>query len=116
MAQVTLMTGPQRRRRWSDAERLEILEASFAPGAVVADVSRQFEVSTSLIYKWRREVSAAQLGPSFVPAMVLGAPGADAAPRSEAAIVVHLASGARVMIGAQASSSLVGATLKALTR
>lgn len=29
--------------------------AAFAPGAVVADVARQFEVSTSLIYKWRQQ-------------------------------------------------------------
>jgi transposase len=41
----------ERLRRWSPAERATILAAAFAPGAVVADVARQFEVSTSLIYK-----------------------------------------------------------------
>lgn len=55
MTQVTLLTGPERRRRWSPAQRATILAAAFAPGAVVADVARQFEVSTSLIYKWRRD-------------------------------------------------------------
>jgi transposase-like protein len=48
MSQMTLMTGPERRRRWSQHDRQRILSAAFAPGAVVADVSRQYEVSTSL--------------------------------------------------------------------
>ena len=54
MAHVTVMTGPERRRRWSPDERREILMAAFSPGAIVADVARQYEVATSLIYKWRR--------------------------------------------------------------
>ena len=56
MAHVTLMTGPERRRRWSSDERREILMAAFSPGSIVADVSRRYEVSTSLIYKWRRDL------------------------------------------------------------
>ena len=42
MSQITLLTGPERRRRWSDDERRRILVAAFTPGAVVADISRQF--------------------------------------------------------------------------
>jgi len=60
MAHMTLMAGPERRRRWSADEQREILMAAFAPGAVVSDVARQYEVATSLIYKWRREVLAAR--------------------------------------------------------
>ena len=58
MPQITLLTGPERRRRWSDDERQRILAAAFTPGAVVSTIfddyisiyiSRQFKVSTSLI-------------------------------------------------------------------
>jgi transposase len=116
MAQVTVMTGPQRRRRWSDAERGEILEAVFAPGAVVADVARQFDVATSLIYKWRRE-HAAESQPAFLPAMVVGSPSRTEPPGGHGgAIVVHLADGGRVVIDAGAPATLVSATLKALRR
>ena len=59
MAHMNLLTGPERRRRWSDEERERILAAAFAPGAIVANISRQFEVSTSLIYKWREQALAA---------------------------------------------------------
>lgn len=50
-------------------EREEIVVASFAPGAVVAEVARQFDVSTSLIYKWRRDAQQ-PVGTMFVPAMM----------------------------------------------
>jgi transposase len=40
--------------------RWRILAAAVTPGAIVADVARQFEVSTSLIYKWRQQAAARQ--------------------------------------------------------
>lgn len=115
MAHVTLMTGPERRRRWSPDERREILMAAFSPGAIVADVSRRYEVATSLIYKWRRDLLSAPEGAAFVPAVMVDDPGRPDQPvRSEPAIVVELAGGARVTIGPGASAAMVGATLRAL--
>ena len=40
----------------------------FATSAVIAEVARQFDVSTSLIYKWRRD--AQQSTAMFVPAVI----------------------------------------------
>nr|WP_274845341.1 transposase [Sinorhizobium meliloti] len=45
-----MLTGPERRRRWSLEDRAQILAEAFAPGAVVSEVARRFEVSTGLIY------------------------------------------------------------------
>jgi transposase-like protein len=42
MTQVTVMTGPERRRRWDDDVRNEILASAFSPRAVVAEVARRF--------------------------------------------------------------------------
>jgi transposase len=115
MAHVTLLTGPERRRRWSDEARGQILAAAFAPGAVVADAARHFEVSTSLIYKWRREVLAARTEAAFVPAVLVEGPcSMEPAARSEPAIVVELKGGARVKINATASAAIVSAALRAL--
>jgi transposase len=117
MSQVTVMTGPQRRRRWTSEEQREILEASFAPGAIVASVARQYEISTSLIYKWRREFKAARSDATFAPAMITDqtepAP-VGARSGSQAAIIVELSGGRRVLIDANASASIVSAALKAL--
>jgi transposase len=114
MGQITLLTGPERRRRWSEDERQRILAAAFAPGAVVADISRQFEVSTSLIYKWREQAMAGEPATSFAPA-VLAAEPLPASPLPEtAAIIVDLANGTRLKIGAQCSAALATAALQAL--
>ena len=34
MGQVTVFSGPERRRRWSDEERLQIMSEAFAPGVI----------------------------------------------------------------------------------
>jgi transposase len=114
MTQITLQTGPERRRRWSEEERRRIVSAAFAPGAVVADVARQLEVSTSLIYKWRHDALAGEPRAAFVPAILASDRAVAAAPANTTAITVEFGSGARVTIGAQASAALVTAILQAL--
>ena len=59
MAQVHVFTGPERRRRFSVAEKRSIVGLAFAPGAVVSEVARQVDVCPSLIYRWRRELGTA---------------------------------------------------------
>lgn len=114
MTQITLHTGPERRRRWSVAEQREIMAAAFVHGAVVADVARRFAVSTSMIYKWRREALAARSQAAFVPAIVVPDPVLVSAPLMGPAIVIDLAGGTRLTIDAQASAALVGEVLRAL--
>jgi transposase-like protein len=59
---VEVITGPERRRRWSDEEKRAIVAASLEPGAVVADVARRAEVVPGQIYRWRQELQAAANG------------------------------------------------------
>ena len=49
------------RRRWSDAEKLEILAEAFQPGVRVCDVIARREVSSSLIYTWRKQLREGKL-------------------------------------------------------
>ena len=53
MSRMTLITGDERRRRWSEEDRVRILAAIEEPGAVVAEVARREDICTSLVYKWR---------------------------------------------------------------
>jgi transposase len=115
MGRMTLITGDERRRRWSDEERARILAAIEEPGAVVAEVARRADVCTSLVYKWQREARAAASAPGFVQVIAENPP-QPPAPASEAelgAILVEM-NGARIRIGANAPSALIAATLKAL--
>lgn len=105
--------GPERRRRWRPEEKLALLGEAFAPGARVTEVARRRGVATSLIYQWRRQA----MGPvGFVPAVLVDESDVRRAPppASGAIIVVELAGGTRVTIGASAPDGLVASVLKAL--
>ena len=118
MSQITLLTGPERRRRWPEEERQKIVTAAFGPGTSVAAVARQYDVATSLIYKWRHQaLSAKGDGTSFAPAVGVNEPAGSSdrtAWENGVAISVVLADGTRVSIDATASTSLVTAALRAL--
>lgn len=120
MGRMTLITGRERRRRWSKEEQARILAAIEEPGAVVAEVARAAEVCTSLVYKWRREARAADamngvggFAPVVVEAPMAPLP-APATTNSESGVIVVDVRDARVRIGAGAPTALIAATLKAL--
>lgn len=56
--------GPERRRRWRPEEKLAVLAEAFAPGVIVADVTRQRDVATSLIYQQRPHSALGYLTPA----------------------------------------------------
>ena len=100
---------------------------AFAPGAVIADIARQFDIASSMIYKWRRQALATQKVSGFAPAIIsedlavlpsvpsapppLAPASATAMPGS---ITVEFPSGVRLTIEASASAVLVTAALRAL--
>lgn len=68
--------GPERRRRWSEAEKADIVAETLCAGVKVADVARRHGVSRALIYGWRRAVGVPLDGddagalPALVPVVV----------------------------------------------
>ena len=112
MAQAILLTGQERRRRWSPDERREIVEAAFAPGANVSAVARRFDVSTGLLYTWRRQALSMKDGPAFMPATVLEVSGNSDG--GAATIVVDFANGIRARIASGAPCDLAAAVMSAL--
>ncbi|NIJ15301.1 IS66-like element accessory protein TnpA [Sphingobium vermicomposti] len=121
MGQITVFAGPERRRRWSDEERLRILTEAFSPGACVAEVCRRHDISTALIYTWRRKFRQAPVEPApqglseprFAEAVVAEdarSGGSGTCP----AMIIDLARGKRVSIFASALPLQVAAALKAL--
>jgi transposase len=113
MASMVLMTGPERRRRWSEDQKRSILAAADEPGASVSAVARRADICTSLIYRWRRERGEAA---GFVPAVLVDEPPTEAsgARAGSAAMVVELAGGVRVSVAASAPVALVTAALRVL--
>ena len=76
--------GRERRRRWSNAEKLEIVAAVGVNGETLARVARRYDVSRSQIYQWRhlfrkRGLLPAADEPTFLP-VDIGAPMLSAEP------------------------------------
>lgn len=119
MGRITVFGGPERRRRWSVEEQRRILEEAFAPGACVAQVARRHDVSTALVYTWRRKLGAAlvasQGDQGFVEAVVLEDKISMPAPE-QPAIMVELSHGVRVSIYNSSSPTMAAVVIKALTR
>lgn len=51
-------------KRWPEALKREIVAASFAPGASVWTVARQYDVNSNQVFSWRRRF--VQRWPSLV--------------------------------------------------
>lgn len=112
MAQVQVITGIERRRRWSGEQKRAIVAAAFAPGAAVSEIARRADINTGLIYRWRQEFRT----PSEGFAEVVMLPGAGDVPAVAAAPVleVEFADHTRVRIPASTPPDLAAAVVKAL--
>lgn len=52
MSTVTVLSGPER-RRWTLAEKAQIVEESLAPEASVVEVARRHDIHPNLLHLWR---------------------------------------------------------------
>jgi|SRR5215475_6067264 len=55
---VEIITGPERRRRWSEEEKLRLVAEACRPGSSVSQVARERGVSASQLFGWRRQALA----------------------------------------------------------
>jgi transposase len=112
MGEVHVLSGPERRRRWSVEQKQALIAAAFAPGAIVRDVARQSDVCTSQIYRWRRELRTER--PGFAEMVVIGA-GAVEQRQAVPAIEIAFAGKVQVRIPPLTNPELAAAIVKALT-
>jgi transposase len=55
MTTATVLSGPERRRRWTAAEKLRIVEESVGGEASIVEVARRHDVHPNLLHLWRRQ-------------------------------------------------------------
>ena len=67
-----VLSGPERRRRWSDEEKARLVAEIMVPGVKVTEIARRQGISRSLLYTWRREAGrqVANEGASALPELV----------------------------------------------
>jgi transposase len=109
MNQITVLTRPERHRRWRKDKRKTILAAAFASGASVTSVTRRYDVATSPVYKWCQQALLATTDEvSFAPAVVVTdptPPPETAAAEDGTSLAVELSDRTRVSIRTRASAS-----------
>jgi len=78
MARMEIVTGRERRRRWSEEDKLEILQEAATSGLSIAEVARRHDVVPQQIYIWRRQrlakvkaESRHSASPRFLPVAVV---------------------------------------------
>jgi len=54
---VEIITGTQRRRRYTADEKVRLVEQTMQPGMTVSAVARLHGVAPSLLFQWRRRMS-----------------------------------------------------------
>ncbi len=113
-----ILTGPERRRRRTPAEKLAIIAETREPGMTVSLVARRHGLAPNQLFTWRRAARQPIVAePMFVPAVV-GSPAAPAKQRRRrrhetAAIEVEIG-GVVVRVGPGARSTTVAAVIRAL--
>src|SRR5712691_7883242 len=77
MTTVTVLSSPERRRRWSAAEKLRVVAESLSAGSSVAEFARRHDIHPNLVHAWRRQARTGELSVTpegearFVPVAVV---------------------------------------------
>ena len=64
-----VLSGPERRRRWSTEEKLRVLAQSVAPGSSPSLTCRLHGISSGQLYTWRKQFRTGELT-GFIPVAV----------------------------------------------
>jgi transposase len=96
---IEVITGVERRRKWSAQEKEAIVAESLVEGAVVSEVARRHGLNPQQLFGWRSCLRDSVKGsapscdatPAFVPAIVEDEPQSSAAPALSAAVAMSAA-------------------------
>jgi transposase len=123
---VEIITGRERRRRWSVADKLRIVAETQEPGVLVRAVAARHGVCESLVFTWRRQVRDGVLSApedrAFLPVQVFEPPAPEPSAVSTPArsrrpaglIEIELDCGQQVRVGSDVSLAALRRVLAAL--
>ena len=96
---IEVITGVERRRKWSAQEKAAIVAECLAEGAVVSEVARRHGLNPQQVFSWRARLRDAIKGPAppsdatlaFVPAVAEDEPLSPVAPALPAVVAMSAA-------------------------
>lgn len=109
---MEIITGVERRRRWSVEEKLRIVAETEQPGSGIAEIARRYEISRGLLWNWRSQVRRGVLRPEPLPIFLPVQAISDPAPGNDAERVApSAAAGAEQVSGGKIEITLPDGTL-----
>jgi len=111
MARMEIMSGTERRRRWSDEAKLRILAEADEPGARIVDVASRHNINPGQIRLWRQSFSYADRPTVFLPVEITHEAGvgqAFTAATRPAIVEILLRNGRRLKVPADVELKLLG--------
>ena len=112
-AQLEVITSVQRRRRWSAAEKEELVAASLEEGASVSAVARSAGIHPSQLYGWRRQSCRRRKIPASFAAVRVAEPTSMALAAS-GLMEIEFASGTRMRVTGPIDPGALAAAVAAL--
>ena len=118
-----VLSGPERRRRWSAEEKLRVLAQSMAPGSSPSLACRMHGISTGQLSTWRKQFRSGELT-GFVPVSVMAdaalpepadVPVVGEAPATVGVIEVELPSGVKLRLTGDVGEVALRRVLSALS-
>jgi len=70
---IEVITSVQRRRRWSAAEKIRVVQECEQPAMSVSYVARKYDVAPNLLFRWRRLMREGGLSAIQANEAVIGA-------------------------------------------
>ncbi len=120
---VEVITGVERRRDWTDEQKLSIIAESCQDGVVISDVARRHGLRPQQLFNWRNEFRKRKTGfvfgtPAFAPVMIADerptAPAEAAAPVAEAPLIEIVLGGATVRMRGAIDAKALATVLRAV--
>ena len=130
---VEIITGRERRRRWSLQDKVRIVAETNEPGSMIRAVAARHGVCESLLFTWRRQAREGLLGPAaespvFVPVEAFTSASTAVAPLDErprpasasrsvgalGLIEIELGNGRQVRVGSDVNLAALRRVLAAL--
>ena len=124
---VEVITGPERRRDWPDAEKIAIVAQALEPGVNVSEIARRHDLNPQQLFGWRKrwrsdaealiEAKRAAVAPMFAPVVIETAavcPPSEAAARAEPGTIEISVGATTVRIRGAADAKTLAVVLKAL--
>lgn len=112
----TQPTPTKRRRRYTPAQKGQIVEETMQPGASVSQVARRHDINANLLFKWRLAYRDGHLPKANEAALLPVQLTPSQQTREMARLELELGNGHRLTVYGEASERLLRTTLEVLTR